>query len=121
MCRQSASVCLIKSRLRQHRAPPGLPQRLATLADPRHRRGKRHPFVSVLLIACSAVLAGARSFAAIGSRRTHMLFGPGVFVGKATCRGGLEGPFTRRRGSSRIRRLQSAPPAQNGAHGHPGL
>ncbi|MFF1504793.1 transposase family protein [Streptomyces sp. NPDC058316] len=36
------------------------------MADPRHRRGKRHPFVSVLLIACSAVLAGARSFAAIG-------------------------------------------------------
>ncbi|MFI0716856.1 transposase family protein [Streptomyces inhibens] len=36
------------------------------LADPRHRRGKRHPFVSVLLIACSAVLTGARSFAAIG-------------------------------------------------------
>jgi hypothetical protein len=66
MCRQSASVCLIKSPSRQHRALPGLPQRLATLADPRHRRGKRHPFVSVLLIACSAVLAGARSFAAIG-------------------------------------------------------
>ncbi|TLQ48264.1 ISAs1 family transposase [Streptomyces marianii] len=36
------------------------------MADPRHRRGKRHPFVSVLLIACSAVLSGARSFAAIG-------------------------------------------------------
>ncbi|MDX3556666.1 ISAs1 family transposase [Streptomyces europaeiscabiei] len=35
-------------------------------ADPRHRRGKRHPFASVLLIACPAVLAGARSFAAIG-------------------------------------------------------
>ncbi|MET9089966.1 transposase family protein [Streptomyces sp. NPDC004237] len=66
MCRQSASACLIKSPSRQHRALPGLPQRLATLADPRHRRGKRHPFVSVLLIACSAVLSGARSFAAIG-------------------------------------------------------
>jgi hypothetical protein len=39
---------------------------LATLADPRHRRGKRHPFVSVLLTACAAVVAGARSFAAIG-------------------------------------------------------
>ncbi|MEU6536679.1 transposase family protein [Streptomyces sp. NPDC047000] len=30
------------------------------------RRGKRHPFVSVLLAACSSVVAGARSFAAIG-------------------------------------------------------
>ncbi|MGP4052312.1 ISAs1 family transposase [Streptomyces sp. 2A115] len=66
MCRQSASVCLIKSPSGQHRARPGLPQRLATLADPRHWRGKRHPFVSLLLIACSAVLSGARSFAAIG-------------------------------------------------------
>ncbi|MGG7568932.1 ISAs1 family transposase [Streptomyces sirii] len=41
-------------------------QRLATLADPRGRRGRRHPFVSVLLMACSAVVAGAKSFAAIG-------------------------------------------------------
>jgi hypothetical protein len=56
MCRQSASVCLIKSPSRQHRALPHLSQRLVTLADPRHRRGRRHSFVSVLLIACSAVL-----------------------------------------------------------------
>jgi hypothetical protein len=43
--------------------------RLAGLADPRHRRGRRHSFVSVLLIAASAVLAGARSYAAIGQWR----------------------------------------------------
>ncbi|MGH3803597.1 MAG: ISAs1 family transposase [Pseudonocardiaceae bacterium] len=66
MCRQSASVCLVKSPTRQHRALAGLSERLATLADPRDARGKRHPFVSVLLAACSAVVAGARSFAAIG-------------------------------------------------------
>ncbi|WP_262064507.1 transposase family protein [Streptomyces sp. STR69] len=40
-------------------------QRPATPADPRCRRGKRHPFVAVLLIACSAVVCGAKSFAAI--------------------------------------------------------
>ncbi|WP_411089136.1 ISAs1 family transposase [Streptomyces sp. 061-3] len=62
MCRQSATVCLVKSPTRQHR----LILRLETLADPRRRRGKRHPFVSVLMVACSAVLTGARSFAAIG-------------------------------------------------------
>lgn len=66
MCRQSASACLIKLPSRQHRALAGLPQPLATLTDPRHQRGKRHPFVSVLLIVCSAVLTGAPSFAAIG-------------------------------------------------------
>ncbi|MFF4519147.1 transposase family protein [Streptomyces mirabilis] len=36
------------------------------MPDPRDRRGRRHPFVSVLLVACSAVMCGARSFAAIG-------------------------------------------------------
>ena len=66
MCRQSATVCLIKSPVRQHRVTGPLATRLQTLADPRHRRGKRHPFVSVMLVACSAVVAGACSFAAIG-------------------------------------------------------
>ena len=66
MCRQSASICPIKSPTRQHRLIGQLALRLRTLADPRHRRGKRHSFVSVLLVACSAVLTGARSFAAIG-------------------------------------------------------
>ena len=66
MCRQSATVCLIKSPTRQHRLIGPLTLRPRTLADPRHRRGKRHSFVSVLLVACSAVLTGARSFAAIG-------------------------------------------------------
>jgi hypothetical protein len=66
MCRQSASVCLIKSPTRQHRAIGPLALRLRALADPRCRRGKRHPFVAVMLVACSAVAAGATSFAAIG-------------------------------------------------------
>ncbi|MEN8655570.1 ISAs1 family transposase [Streptomyces sp. 21So2-11] len=43
-----------------------LADRLVRLPDPRHRRGRRHSFVSVLLIAASAVVAGARSYAAIG-------------------------------------------------------
>jgi hypothetical protein len=67
MCRQSAGLCPIKAPSR-HR---GLPQRLAALADSRHRRGKRHPFVSVLLIACSAVPAGpARSPGSASGPRT---------------------------------------------------
>jgi predicted transposase YbfD/YdcC len=40
--------------------------RLRVLRDPRRRRGVRHPFVAVLLVAASAVIAGARSYAAIG-------------------------------------------------------
>ncbi|WP_371674143.1 ISAs1 family transposase [Streptomyces sp. NBC_00289] len=65
MCRQSATVCLVKSPTRQHRVIGPLAGRLRALADPRYRRGKRHPFVAVLLIACSAVVTGARSFVAI--------------------------------------------------------
>ncbi|MFD8751919.1 ISAs1 family transposase [Kitasatospora sp. NPDC059577] len=46
----------------------GLPlvERLRVLPDPRRRREVRHPFVAVLLVAASAVVAGARSYAAIG-------------------------------------------------------
>jgi predicted transposase YbfD/YdcC len=41
-------------------------QELMGVPDPRRRRGRRHSLQSVLLIAVCAVLAGARSFAAIG-------------------------------------------------------
>jgi hypothetical protein len=43
-----------------------LTDRLGLLPDPRGRRGRRHPFLSVLLIAVAAVVSGARSYAAIG-------------------------------------------------------
>ncbi|WP_331281396.1 transposase family protein [Streptacidiphilus albus] len=45
-------------------------ERLRLLPDPRRRRGVRHPFVAVLLVAASAVVAGARSYAAIGQWST---------------------------------------------------
>jgi predicted transposase YbfD/YdcC len=43
----------------------GLLQALSTVPDPRRRRGRRYSLQSILLIAVSAVLAGARSYAAI--------------------------------------------------------
>ncbi|WP_240677066.1 transposase family protein [Actinacidiphila soli] len=66
MRRQSATVCLIKSPTRQQRGTTDLAERLRALPDPRGQRGRRHSFVSVLLVARSAVVARARSFAAIG-------------------------------------------------------
>ena len=45
---------------------PGLLAHLAGLPDPRDRRGRWHPLVAVLAVAVCAVLAGARSLAAIG-------------------------------------------------------
>ncbi|WP_406451535.1 transposase family protein [Streptomyces sp. NBC_01622] len=66
MCRQFVGICLVKLPTQQHRLirPPSL--RLQTPADSRHRRGRRHSFVNILLTACWAVLTGARPFAAIG-------------------------------------------------------
>ncbi|MFD7836111.1 ISAs1 family transposase [Streptomyces sp. NPDC059761] len=66
MCHQSATVCLVKSPALAGAAGTPLVERLRLLPDPRRRRGVRHPFVAVLLVAASAVVAGARSYAAIG-------------------------------------------------------
>jgi hypothetical protein len=45
---------------------PGLAGHLAGVPDPRDPRGVRHTLTSLLLAAVAAVLAGARSFPAIG-------------------------------------------------------
>ncbi|MDH6711469.1 hypothetical protein P3T27_008227 [Kitasatospora sp. MAA19] len=66
MCRQSATVCLVKLPALEDVAGLSLAERLRALPDPRRRRGVRHPFVAVLLVAASVVVAGARSYAAIG-------------------------------------------------------
>ncbi|MFE5681563.1 hypothetical protein ACFQ8A_41535, partial [Streptomyces erythrochromogenes] len=60
MCRKSATACLIKSPALDGVAELSLVERLRLLPDPRPRRGLRHPFVAVLLV------ADARSYAAIG-------------------------------------------------------
>ncbi|WP_405551049.1 transposase family protein [Streptomyces globisporus] len=61
MCRQSATVCLTKSPTAAQRGVNGVTERLSVLRDPRDRRGRRYSLTSVLLTACCAVLAGARS------------------------------------------------------------
>ncbi|MFD5514342.1 transposase family protein, partial [Streptomyces sp. NPDC127051] len=71
MCRKSATACLVKSPSREDRELPGTAVRLASLPDPRARRGRRHSLASVLLTAACAVLAGARSYVAIGQWARH--------------------------------------------------
>lgn len=39
---------------------PSLAEVFAAIPDPRHPRGVRHPLVSLLLLSCVAMLAGAR-------------------------------------------------------------
>src|SRR5215204_5812466 len=49
-----------------HDRVAGLIEVLAGVPDPRRRRGVRHPFAVVLALGLCAVVAGARSYAAIG-------------------------------------------------------
>jgi hypothetical protein len=56
----AASVALAPDQCRS------LLDHLTQLPDPRQRRGRRHTLVGVLGVAVAAVLAGARSLAAIG-------------------------------------------------------
>jgi hypothetical protein len=68
----SSLVARIAQRLAHHGqpAPPeqelGLVAHLATVPDPRDRRGVRHRLTSLLSVAVCAVLAGAKSLTAIG-------------------------------------------------------
>ncbi|WP_208983289.1 transposase family protein [Geodermatophilus obscurus] len=49
----------------------GLLQALSAVPDPRKARGRRHGLQSILLLAVGAVLAGARSYAAIAQWAAH--------------------------------------------------
>jgi hypothetical protein len=46
--------------------PASLVQVLKSVPDPRARRGIRHPLPGIVAVALAAMVAGARSFAAIG-------------------------------------------------------
>jgi hypothetical protein len=54
----------------QEAEPPHLLAYLAAVPDPRSALGRRHPLVAILALAAAAVLAGARSFAAIAEWAT---------------------------------------------------
>ncbi|MDQ2638864.1 MAG: transposase family protein [Actinomycetota bacterium] len=71
MCRQSATVCLIKPPSRRQRELPDVKVRLGAVPDPRGRRGRRHALASVLLTAACAVLAGTPFYLAIGPWARH--------------------------------------------------
>jgi len=62
---QPRSPNLTGPRQLQHAEAPHLLAHLATIPDPRAARGRRHPLAAILGLAPAAVLAGARSIAAI--------------------------------------------------------
>ena len=76
------------SREADAQAPTDLVAALATVPDPRARRGIRHRLVTVLALAVCAVLAGARSYVAIAEWAHDLPLGVrvrlGLTVGRAT-------------------------------------
>src|SRR5437764_13503179 len=67
---------------------------LAQVPDPRKKRGRRHPLAGLLAVGIAAVIAGSRSFAAIGQWTADA--GPEVLAGLGAARGPAEESTFRR-------------------------
>jgi hypothetical protein len=67
---------------------------LAQVPDPRKRRGRRYPLAGLLAVGIAAVIAGSRSFAAIGQWAAEA--GPAVLAGLGAARGPAEESTFRR-------------------------
>ena len=67
---------------------------LAQVPDPRKRRGRRHQLAGLLAVGIAAVIAGSRSFAAIGQWAADA--GPGVLAALGADRGPAEESTYRR-------------------------
>jgi predicted transposase YbfD/YdcC len=67
---------------------------LAQVPDPRKRRGRRHPLAGLLAVGIAAVIAGSRSFAAIGPWAADA--GPEALAGLGAARGPAEESTFRR-------------------------
>src|SRR5438094_744205 len=61
---------------------------LGQVPDPRKRRGRRHPLAGLLAVGVAAVIAGSKSFAAIGQRAADA--GPEVLAVLGAARGAAE-------------------------------
>jgi hypothetical protein len=67
---------------------------LAQVPDPRKKRGRRHPLAGLLAVGIAAVIAGSRSFAAIGQWAADA--GADVLAGLGAARGPAEESTFRR-------------------------
>jgi len=80
-------------------ARPGLLELFEQVTDPRARRGVRHRFAGLLAVALAAVLAGVRSFVAIGEwvadAEAGVLVRLGVTAGRRPCESTIRRAFAR--------------------------
>jgi DDE family transposase len=70
-----------------------LPGLFTQIPDPRRRRGRRHPLAGLLAVGIAAVIAGPKSFAAIGQWAADA--GPEVLPALGAARGAAESTFRR--------------------------
>ena len=71
-----------------------LPGLLIQIPDPRRRRGRRHPLAGLLAVGIAAVIAGSKSFAAIGQWAADA--GPEMLAALGAARGAAEESTFRR-------------------------
>ena len=71
-----------------------LPGLLTQIPDPRRRRGRRHPLAGLLAVGIAAVIAGSKSFAAIGQWAADA--GPEMLAALGAARGAAEESTFRR-------------------------
>lgn len=78
---------------------PGLLELFEQVGDPRARRGVRHRFAGLLAVVLAAVLAGARSFTAIGEwvadAEAGVLVKLGIAAGRRPCGATIRRAFAR--------------------------
>jgi DDE_Tnp_1-associated len=102
--------------------PPRLLAYLAAAPDPRSALGRRHPLVAILALAAAAVLAAARSFAAIAEWATDapqpVRTGAGRYV-MACLRNLVIGMLSRAGAGQPRRRAAPSRPRPRPAPGHP--
>src|SRR6266550_8292327 len=94
VCREDARPLMTSSSTMAAARSQYLLDLLAQIPDPRRRRGRRHPLAGLLAVGIAAVIAGSRSFAAIGQWAADA--GPDVLAGLGAMRGAAEESTFRR-------------------------
>jgi predicted transposase YbfD/YdcC len=93
-CREDARPLMTSSPIADAARTRYLLDLLAQVPDPRKRRGRRHPLAGLLAVGIAAVIAGSRSFAAIGQWAADA--GPDVLAALGADRGPAEESTYRR-------------------------
>src|SRR6266550_8747792 len=94
VCREDARPLMTSSSTMAAARSQYLLDLLAQVPDPRKKRGRRHPLAGLLAVGIAAVIAGSKSFAAIGQWAADA--GPATLAALGAVRGPAEESTFRR-------------------------